>query len=223
MGRRFRWISAGLVLALAFGLGAGSAQAGWKTPLWGWKDGNFSLWPILFVGDGGFSVPFIRVTEHSCSIPLVHYQSTPEDRFDLTPLYHYTEGEEGFAVGPRRATVNDGLQGVAGLVYDLLTLGTNTRQFLSDDPESYELYRDYGQPDLILPGGPHDRDESVSLEGKVEAAPEPAEGEEYVPPLEDEVMKAPPADEEKAEEKDETKQERSFEDQKAPETVAPGM
>lgn len=137
--------------ALLCAAAAGDAAADMKTPLWGGNPREFSLWPILYVGHGGFSIPGLRVTEDSFSIPFIHYQNRPE-RFDLTPVYHHEEGEDGVAVGPRRATVNDGMQGVANTIYDFITVVTNTRQFISDDNEGYETYREYGDPDLKIPG-----------------------------------------------------------------------
>ncbi|MDP3937459.1 MAG: hypothetical protein Q8R92_04900 [Deltaproteobacteria bacterium] len=213
MARTSRWVLVALVLALTLGPAASTARAGWDTPLWGWDDDSFSLWPVLFVGNGGFSIPGIQLTDHSFSIPLVHYETDPEDRFDLTPVYHYTEGEEGFALGPRRASFNDGLNGVVDMTYDLLTLGGNARQYLADDEPGYQSYRDYGVAEQILPGEPYGGREAVSLEGKVESAPVEAEAP---PPLEDEVSKVPAAEEDEAM-KSETPEERSFEETKDPE------
>lgn len=212
MGRKSRWILAALVLALSIGAGPGAARAGWDTPIWGWDDDSFSLWPVLFIGNGGFSVPGIQLTEHSFSIPFIHYESHPADRFDLTPVYHYTEGEEGFALGPRRATVNDGFNGIADLTYDLITLTGNVRQFLADDEAQYQTYRDYGVSDLILPGEPYEGQERVALEGKIEPAPVVEEP----PPLVDRESLTAPGAAEDEEMKDDTPAERSFEDDKDP-------
>ena len=138
--------------ALLCAAAAGDAAAGMKTPLWGASSHEFSLWPVLYVGHGGFSIPGMQLTEDSFSIPFIHCRSRPDKRFDMTPVYHHEEGEEGVALGPRRETVNDGMQGVANTIYDLITVVTNTRQLVSDDNEGYETYREYGDPELKIPG-----------------------------------------------------------------------
>jgi hypothetical protein len=123
-----------------------------KTPLWGWNDDEFSLWPVVYVGHGGFSIPCLRVTEDSWSIPLVHKQDRPTERYGDTPLYHHEKGMDGFALGPRRETINDGVQGVANTIFDVVTLVTNTRPLVSDDNAEYETYREYGDPKQPIPG-----------------------------------------------------------------------
>ncbi len=216
MARTSRWVLIALVIALTaltLGSAAGTARAGWGTPLWGWDDDSFSFWPVLFVGNGGFSIPCLQLTEHSFSIPLIHYETDPSDRFDLTPVYHYTEGEAGFALGPRRASFNDGLNGIADMTFDLLTLGGNARQYLADDEPGYQSYRDYGVAEQILPGEPYGGREAVSLEGKVEPAPVEAPAP---PSLEDEVENAPAAEADETM-KSETPEERSLEETKDPE------
>lgn len=141
-----------LTLVLAVLLAAPGARADTKTPIFGVSSQEFSLWPVIYIGHGGFSIPGVRVTEDSWSIPLIHHESKPKARFDLTPLYHHVEGEEGFALGPRRSAVNDGIQGIADTAFDLLTLGTNTRQFMANDHAGYEDYREYGYPSIPIPG-----------------------------------------------------------------------
>lgn len=154
MGSRIRprglWI--GMVLTAVVALLPTAAGAGMKTPLWGWNDDEFSLWPVLYVGHGGFSIPCFRVTENSWSIPLIHKQDKPTERYDATPIYHDEKGVNGFSLGPRRETVNEGVQGVANTIFDALTVVTNTRQLVSDDNDEYETYREYGDPMQPIPG-----------------------------------------------------------------------
>lgn len=169
MRRSTRWIFVGVLLAAA--TGAPGALANQGTPLWGWNDAGFSLWPVLYVGQGGFSVPGLRWTDHSFSVPLIHYQSEPQSRFDLTPVYHHSEGQDGFFLGPERDEINDGEQGVANLLFDLTTLLSNTRPYLSDDHAGYETYREYGRSDLVVPGSEDGGAGDVSLARKIEEAP----------------------------------------------------
>jgi hypothetical protein len=157
MGRVVRVGGALPVLTLAVLLAASGARADMKTPIFGVSSHEFSLWPVIYVGHGSFSIPGVRITEDSWSIPFIHYESKPKKRFDLTPVYHYTEGDEGFALGPRRQAVNDGLQGLADTAYDLATLSTNTRQFISNDEVGYQDYREYGQPSMPIPGHPPEK------------------------------------------------------------------
>ncbi len=157
MGRVVRVGGVSLILALAVLLAATGARADMRTPICGVSSKEFSLWPVIYIGHGGFSIPGVRVTEDSWSIPLIHHESKPKGRFDLTPLYHHVEGEEGFALGPRRSAVNDGIQGIADTAFDLLTLGTNTRQFMANDHAGYEDYREYGYPSMPIPGQPPEK------------------------------------------------------------------
>lgn len=159
-----------LVIALAavWALAPAVAGAGMKTPIFGWNDEEFSLWPIVYVGHGGFSIPCFRVTKDSWSIPLIHHQDEPTERYDDTPIYHHEEAVNGFALGPRRETVNEGIQGFANTVYDLATVVSNTRQFVSDDNAQYEIYREYGDPVMAIPG--HEAN-NVSLPAPVPAPP----------------------------------------------------
>lgn len=175
MKRNARWIFAAMLVAAGLGFGAVGASAGQGTPLWGWDDEGFSLWPVIYIGQGGFSLPGLRLTDHSFSIPLIHYGSEPKTRFDLTPVYHYREGRAGFSLGPARGEINDGEQGIANLTFDLLTLISNTRPYLSDDHVGYETYREYGRSDMVIPGSEYDSDGKVALAQKVEEIAPPVE------------------------------------------------
>jgi hypothetical protein len=174
MGSRLRtrviWIAL-LVAALL----PSAAGAGMRTPLWGWNGDEFSLWPVVYVGHGGFSIPGLQVTEDSWSIPFIHKQDRPTERYDATPIYHHESGEEGFALGPRRETINDGVQGFANTVFDVLTVVTNTRPLVSDNNEEYETYREYGDPKQPIPG--QEKGPVATL-----PAPVPAPPQEPVPP-----------------------------------------
>jgi hypothetical protein len=106
MRRAFHALTVALILALAVGLAAAPARADEKTPLFGWNSEEFSLFPLIYIGHGGFSIPCIRLTEDSFSIPFIHYESKPETRFDLTPVYHWdpaarstTRGSRGWRTG----------------------------------------------------------------------------------------------------------------------------
>jgi hypothetical protein len=171
MPRALHGLTAALILALAVGLAAAPARADEETPLFGWNSEEFSLFPLIYIGHGGFSIPGMRLTEDSFSIPFIHYESEPEKRFDLTPVYHYAESGDGFALGPRREQYNEGIQGVANWSFDLLTLTTNTRPYLGDDHAEYDRYRDTGHSKIVVPGSEADQDEEVSLERKLEPAP----------------------------------------------------
>ncbi len=178
MGNRIR--SRVLGAAIAFTIGAAlspaAAGAGMKTPLWGWNDDEFSLWPVVYVGNGGFSIPGFQLTRDSWSIPLIHKQEEPTDRYDATPIYHHEKGESGFALGPRRETINEGVQGFANTAFDMLTVLTNTRPLVSDDNAGYETYREYGDPEQPIPG--QEKGPVASL-----PSPVPAPHEEPVPPI----------------------------------------
>jgi hypothetical protein len=179
MSRAIQGVIAALIVALAFGLPAAAARADEGTPLFGWNSEEFSLFPLIYIGHGGFSIPGIRLTEDAFSIPFIHFESEPENRFDLTPIYHYAESDDGFAVGPRREQYNEGIQGLANWSFDLLTLTTNSRPYLGDDHASYDRYRETGYSDLVVPGSERDTEGAPSLESQVEtvAAPEPEGGE----------------------------------------------
>jgi len=173
---RSRMLGAAVVLAIAAALLPATAGAGMKTPLWGWTDDEFSLWPVVYVGNGGFSIPGFQVTRDSWSIPLIHKQEKPTERYDATPIYHHEKGEAGLALGPRRETINEGVQGFANTVFDVLTVVTNTRPLVSDDNEEYETYRDYGDPKQPIPG--RGKGPVASL-----PAPVPAPPQDPVPPI----------------------------------------
>ena len=175
MGGRTRARILVIALAAAWAFVPALAGAGMKTPIVGWNDEEFSLWPIVYVGHGGFSIPGLRITDDSWSIPFFHHHDKPAERYDATPLYHHEEGVGGFALGPRRETVNDGIQGFANTVFDFVTVVTNTRQLVSDSNEEYETYREYGDPKQPIPG--QEKGPVATL-----PAPEPAPAQEPVAP-----------------------------------------
>jgi len=217
MNQNARWVLVAIVLSAGLVFGAAGARADQKTPLWGWDDDGFSLWPVLYVGQGGFSIPGLRWTEDTFSIPFIHYESAPRTRFDLTPVYHYTEDQEGFFLGPARAEVNDGEQGIANWLFDLTTLVSNTRQYLADDQAGYERYREYGRSDLVIPGAGDGEGDIPSLAQKAEVSP-PVD---QAAPLEEEVRPVPPGEENDA--ASETKEERAFDDAPDPVSVPAEM
>ena len=203
MKRSARWIVVAIFVATGLGFGAVGASAGPGTPLWGWDDHGFSLWPAIYIGQGGLSLPGLRLTDHSFSIPLIHYGSEPKTRFDLTPVYHYREDQAGFALGPARGEINEGEQGIANLTFDLLTLITNTRPYLSDDHVGYETYREYGRSDMVIPGAGDDSEGTVTLAQKVEEIAPPVEETASEP--ETETARSPEAAPEQAAAPAETK------------------
>ncbi len=172
---RVLWV--GMAIMVAAVLSPSAAGAGMKTPLWGWNGDEFSLWPVVYVGHGGFSIPGLQVTEDSWSIPFIHKQDKPTERYDATPIFHDEKGVEGVALGPRRETVNEGVQGVANTIFDVLTVVTNTRQLVSDDNEQYETYREYGDPNQPIPG--QEKGPVATL-----PPPVPAPPQEPAPPVE---------------------------------------
>jgi hypothetical protein len=187
------WFFAASIFGLVAEFSVADALADERTPIFGWNSEEFSLYPLIYVGKGGFGLPGIRRTEETFSVPFVHYESQPKTRFDLTPVYHYTEGDDGFALGPRRRTINEGLHGVAGWIFDLTTLLTNTRQYIADDTEGYERYREYGHSEMLIPGYEEEVKEGVALEKMVRPAPPAPPPSEFETPTEQELESGEPA------------------------------